>query len=340
MKFRGLLVLSLAMLLLGVSCILDPLLGYYTVSGDGVLSVRKAKSIPEHVEIPSEVNGITVTAIADFAFNGCDQIKTVTIPNTVTTIGDFAFQSCFNLTSISIPASVTSIGRGVFNNCRSLQSFEVDSGNPAFKAVNGDLYSKDLKTLFYCHGSATSLEIPVTTTAIGPTAFSGSALSSVVIPESVTIIGESAFSGCRFTSVDIPSSVAEIGDGAFSSNQHLTTISVASGNTAYTVYDGCLYSKDMKNLLCVPTSRKEAVLVPDGVETINARALIGCSVSAMTLPSSITKIGNQAFDYCKNMTYLTFSGTKSQWNAIKLGYSAFSSSTIKTIRCTDGNISL
>ena len=52
--------------------------------------------------------------IADSAFGGCDNLTSVTIPDSVTSIGDEAFYSCDNLTSITIPNSVTSIGDHAF----------------------------------------------------------------------------------------------------------------------------------------------------------------------------------------------------------------------------------
>ena len=59
------------------------------------------------------------------AFNGCQGLTSVTIPEGVTKIGNDAFAYCANLQSITIPASVTSMGSEVLYNCSSLTDIYV-----------------------------------------------------------------------------------------------------------------------------------------------------------------------------------------------------------------------
>ena len=59
----------------------------------------------------------SVTSIGDFAFDGCNNLTSVTIGNSVTSIGIFAFFNCCGLTSVSIPNSVTFIGFQAFFGC-------------------------------------------------------------------------------------------------------------------------------------------------------------------------------------------------------------------------------
>ena len=58
--------------------------------------------------------------IAGCAFEFCDRLTNIMIPDSVTSIGDVAFYGCSSLTSATIPDSVTSIGRGAFDSCGSL----------------------------------------------------------------------------------------------------------------------------------------------------------------------------------------------------------------------------
>lgn len=148
----------------------------------------------------------------------------IIIPNTymekaVTGIGDFAFESCEKLTSITIPDSVTSIGDSAFRRCTSLTSITVDEDNVAYKSIDGDLYTKDGKTLIqYAIGKKdTSFVIPNSVTNIASDAFLRCTnLASVTVPSGVISIGVGAFYGCKsLTSVTIPSSVTSIGKSAF-----------------------------------------------------------------------------------------------------------------------------
>jgi len=74
------------------------------------------------VEIPAQILGKPVTSIGDGAFEGCENLTSVNIPNSVTRIGDRAFADCENLINVTIGNSVTSIGGMAFNTCTSLTS--------------------------------------------------------------------------------------------------------------------------------------------------------------------------------------------------------------------------
>jgi hypothetical protein len=68
----------------------------------------------------------------------CDNLTSITIPNSVTSIGDMAFMSCDNLTSITIPNSVTSIGKWAFAGCDKLKKIYIPRGTKAkFAAMEG-----------------------------------------------------------------------------------------------------------------------------------------------------------------------------------------------------------
>ena len=104
-----------------------------------------------------------ITAISNYAFEGCSGLTSITIPSSVTTIGELAFSDCSSLTSITIPESVTTIEDGAFYDCSSLAS----------------------------------ITIPSSVTTIREVAFSGcSSLTSITIPSSVTTIGDNAFASC------------------------------------------------------------------------------------------------------------------------------------------------
>ena len=169
----------------------------------------------------------------------------VIIPNSVTSIGYHAFYNCKGPTSVTIPNSVTTIRSSAFSGCTGLTSIIVDEGNPSYKSIDGNLYTKDGRTLVqYAIGKKdTSFLIPSSVTAFGWAAFSGcTGLTSVTICDSVTAIGDCAFSGCTgLTSVTIGDSVTTIGSLAFSGCTSLTSVKIPNSVTSigYFVFSGC-----------------------------------------------------------------------------------------------------
>lgn len=98
------------------------------VSYQGTSSYQSQKysgtvNIPEKVEYDG--NTYNVTAIGDYAFLGCSDLTSMSIPNSVTSIRNSAFSGCSGLTSVSIPSSVSNIGWYAFQNCNSLTAVHI-----------------------------------------------------------------------------------------------------------------------------------------------------------------------------------------------------------------------
>ena len=94
------------------------------------------------ITIPEVYEGRTVTSIGNYAFDGCNDLTSVTIPNSVTSFGEGAFIWCFGLTSVAIPNSVTAIGNGAFSVCVGLTSLTIPNsvtsiGENAFRLCDG-----------------------------------------------------------------------------------------------------------------------------------------------------------------------------------------------------------
>ena len=189
----------------------------YTASGSNATDVKPTDiaAISGAVSIPSTINGLTVTSIANRAFHSCVGLTGVTIPSTVTNIGELAFYGCSSLTEVTLPSSVETIGQGAFYNCTGLTSVTIPEG-----------VTKISDTTFSRCSKLASVTIPESVTTIGNGAFSNcSALTSVIIPESMTSIGNTAFASCSaLTSVTIPEGVTSIGNHAFLNCSQLTSV--------------------------------------------------------------------------------------------------------------------
>ncbi len=180
------------------------------------------------------------TNIAGYAFNGCEKLTSITIPDTVTNIGEYAFSWDSNLAFVKIPDSVTNIGEGAFVNCDSLKSIEIPD---SVTSINDSTfcYCSNLETVtipdsvtsigdeaFYWCVNIKSIRIPDSVTHIGDEAFLFCwQLKSIVIPDSVTRIGKYAFDACKsLLSVKIGKRVTSIGEGAFNKCESLKSISI------------------------------------------------------------------------------------------------------------------
>ena len=223
------------------------------------LTVSKYISADTTYDMPSAVNGLSVTSIGSSAFSDCSNLTSIIIPNSVATIGSSAFSNCSNLTSITISESVKIIPENAFEYCTSL----------------------------------TSITIPNSVTSIGTAAFSGcSNLTSIIIPDSVTSIEFCAFDNCTsltavefgansklesigtcafrstgLTTITIPDSVKRIEHwGTFSDCTSLTSV-VFKGNNITKISEQCFEN----------CSSLESIVLPSSVTTIEEGAFSGCS---------------------------------------------------------------
>ncbi len=91
--------------------------------------VSYTKDWKKLIYAPEQLTSYTIKegtkVIGDSAFEYCDSLEYVNIPNSVTSIGDRAFLFCKSLKSIDIPNSVTSIGDSAFSECKSLESINI-----------------------------------------------------------------------------------------------------------------------------------------------------------------------------------------------------------------------
>lgn len=186
----------------------------YRVNADGEsVTVSGTSRKPTQLTIGSSIsdgNGksYTVTKIATWAFNACNTLTEVTLPNTVDEIGYQAFFKCSNLTKVIIPEGVTKIGQAAFYGCSQLTSITIPStitnmdtafsGNTALSHVtltNG--ISKISSNAFERCTGLTEVEIPASVDQICPFAFNGCTnLKRVLLEKNIKTINVNAFKDC------------------------------------------------------------------------------------------------------------------------------------------------
>lgn len=166
-----------------------------------------------HVVIPDYV-----TYIDGYAFAGNRNLTTLILSDHVKDIEYTAFWDCDNLERMKIGKGLEKIPiYGLIGDCAKFKGFEVDEENKYFKAIDGDLYTRDGDFVYYAIGKKEeTFTVPFGASKIGPNAFSCCKyLRSVTIPEGVEEIGESAFSFMSLREVVLPKSLNVIGENIF-----------------------------------------------------------------------------------------------------------------------------
>ena len=101
------------------------------VNGDTYAVITGYRGSDTDIRIPETINGVKVAVISDCAFEGCESLKSVAIPDSVTSIGRNAFKGCASLTSVNIGNGVTSIDWYAFKGCDSLTIYCAAESKPA-----------------------------------------------------------------------------------------------------------------------------------------------------------------------------------------------------------------
>ena len=301
----------------------------YTVNADGNATitdflgpVASTSTGSYDITIPEKLDDHPVTGLGESSFSGtyspdhpknytllsfCNQIQSVTIPESVTSIGKSAFEDCSNLDSLTIKGVATSIGAYAFGSCTSLTSLSLVG---SFQTI-GD-YA-------FVSCGMTSLTIDATITSIEKYAFSSRSLTSLSLTGNVQKIGDYAFAYCTsLTSLSLTGNVQKIGDYAFYSCPSLKTVTLPKSLTSIGshAFDFCTILGSLGSIEIPGTvteigdfafnnSGLTSVTIDEGVKSTGAYMFYKCSnLTTVTLPESLTTIANGSFAFCPNLNHV------------------------------------
>ena len=242
----------------------------------------------------------SVTFIGDNAFRACTALSNVALPNDITSIGAYLFFECTLLESITLPNSITSIGSCAFSQCSSLISIEIPYGVTSIGS-----------SAFMNCTSLVSALLPDSVTSIGACAFSScTSLVSITIPKSVTFIENFTFYDCSsLTSITIPEGITTIGLGGFRDCTALEEIKFNAVSVADLEYDNYVFSNAGKNGAGVKvifgkqvTKIPTYLFFPDGTYLSNSPNILKVEFEDVGVCESI---GEYAFGYCSSLVSIT-----------------------------------
>lgn len=249
----------------------------------------------------------SIQNLGEYLFSTSLSLSNVSLPNGLKELPEYMFYLCPSLTQITLPSSLTSIGKGAF----------LESGLTSISLPNG------LTTIgerSFASAPLTSITIPASVTTLGNRAFAGTQLTTVTIPSTVTSIGNNAFAFIKtLKSAKILNST--LSEFEFESCANLKEVTIGSGvenivksshsNPRWPFYDctslekvtiGSNSALNCFEYLADVKATLKTVKVENTVTAIPENAFLNLDgIESITIPSTITSIGNSAFSGCTGL---------------------------------------
>lgn len=262
----------------------------YDVLADGIaynINPDSSSLTVTYTQLPGNYDGLTSAIVP----------ATVTIGEKnyqVTALGDYAFYGCESLTTVVLPESISKIGDRALAQCAALDSISVDENNFIFDSrggCNAVIESNWGRLMAGCHKTTIANGVY----EICAYAFAGSnRLTAIDIPYWVEKIGYEAFAGTALETVELPAYLLELGYRAFAQCPNLAQITVDERNEKYDSRDSCNAVVETSTGTLVAGCK--ATAIPSTVEKIGYEAFSGCAgLTELVIPDSVNTIGHYAF---------------------------------------------
>ena len=274
-----------------------------------------------------------VTKIDGFAFSKCSSLTTVVLSETLREIGDNAFFECSSLTMITLPSAINKIGTSAFSGCKKLTSITAKMTTPP---------TIDESVFYYGVYTNATLTVPAgrKSTYQSTTAWnkfltikeeSSEAIATISTnPELIKIArakGWISSSATQMTKTDAEK-VTDI-SGAFTKNTDLKSFDEFQYFTKVTTLSKSEEGGTFQNCTAL-----QSIKLPSSITEIGDNAFWRCSsLKEIIIPQAVTTLGSCCLIGCSSLTTITI-----PQKVATIKYGAFASCTnLKEIKVNSSN---
>lgn len=228
-------------------------------------------------------------------------------------IADGAFEGCENLISVVLPETVEYVGADAFLNTALFSNEDNWAENALI--IDHVLISidKEYNGIF---------SVPNGIRTIADRAFEHASVTNVITPDTLKYIGADSFWDCQeLESVSLERLVKTLGRGPFRMCNKLKTIRVHEDNENFAVVDGVLYNHQLSSVIKCPQMYSGKIVLPHSTKRINAYAFEWCTeIESIEIPEGCVFVGNSAFSTCENLSNVIIPQTMEYIDASAFSY--------------------
>jgi len=248
------------------------------------------------------------------------QLLSIVIEEGVTELRSKAINSFgYNFTEIHLPATLTTIETQEISWKYNLTTITVAEDNERYYMKDGVLFEHaddGIHLLIYpqTKKDITSYTVPDGVTSLDQYSIvSNSTLTELILPDSLEVIEDRSIQLWGLDTLHIPANVKEISpSGIICAN--LTELTLDSENTAYTLENGILFTKDMTELTVYPANHPN---------------------TSYTVPDTVTSIPSSLFHQTSNLETLNIDASVAE--IVDIHFYSLGNSQLKAIQVDENN---
>lgn len=304
----------------GLATALSGHIGVTSLKVNGTIDARDFQALRT---ISSTLRSVDLSGITKIdAFQGTGGPVTGSDTYPANEVPTRAFYAMGNLNTIVLPsnAGITSIGLAAFNQV----------GITELTIPNGVTTIGDNAFAYQAQGVSKlkKVTLPNSVVTLGALAFKNSAIEEVVLSNKLQEIKASTFENTNLASISIPSSVTRIENSAFAGTYSLASISFAADSKLEWLGGMKTFENAAITSLQLPANAK----IIDGKLDMTFQ---GCTnLTAFTIPSNVTEIGNSAFAGTK-LTHVELPNS-----VTSIGMTAFRNAPLTSMKLSENLIKL